>query len=270
MSRVALLKLNWEGVDGSVWHIRTTGPVARGVMLDAPSGLVSNPSRSTSANSTGRGVRVGGYSFPEMEGTLALRVFADTPAGMTLGEVYDGLLASLSTIEEGRLVVVDGRGLEWSSDQVLMTKEPAPPATSPHAFGLRDVQVDVPLTVLDGVMSRHTTWGDTTTAGVVTVANRGNLPAYPVLRWDGETRQVVTPRGVTVDLPKAAGWRRLSTDPGTGYVITDDAGNVDVDAWSSMRGLAVPGEIMPRATADWTLPAGVELLLDEYRTNVWR
>lgn len=267
---MALLQVKWEGVDGSVWNFRTTGPAARGVMLESPSGLVSNPARSTSANSTGRGARVGGYSFPEMEGSLSLRIFADKPIGMTLGEVYDALLRSLSTIETGRLSVVDGRGIEWSSSQVLMTNEPAPPATGPHTFGLRDVELDLPLTVLDGIFSRETVWGDVASAGPVTIANRGNLPAYPTLRWDGNARRVTTPSGVVVDLPAAAGYRRLSTDPGTGYVITTDDGRVDVNTWASMRGLAVPGELTPRATAEWDLPTGVELLLTEYRTNVWR
>lgn len=267
---MSLLQVKWAGMDGSVWDIRTTGPVARGVMLVRPSGLVSNPARSTTPRSTGRGVRVGGVTFPEMTGGLVLRIFRDKVLGMTVGEVYDAFLDSLSTTEPGGLTVVDGKGREWSDPKVLLASEVSPPATSPHAVGLRDVEIEVPLIAESGIFSRDTMYGQIAGAQVVEVPNRGNIDAFPTVLWDGQARTITTPYGQVLNLPAAPGPRRLSTDPGTGYVITDDAGVVDSDAWATMRGIAVPGTIPPRGTATWTLPTGVRLLMTEYKTNVWR
>lgn len=268
---MSLIQVKITGVDGVEWHIATTGPVARGVMLEAVSGLTSKVTRSALARSTGRGADVGGYVLPEMEGALKLRIFADKQQAQTLGEVYDGILSAVSTTEECALDVVDGRGVQWGSNRVLLTTEVDPPTPSPHTIGLRDITIELPLTILDGALARETTWGDPSTTQTVKVPNRGSLNTHPTIRWDGKPGRTVTlPTRQNVTLPTAPGWRHLSTDPGTGYVVTDDTGKVDVTTWAAMRGLAVPGLIRPRAATTWTLPIGADLILTEYTTNVWR
>ena len=62
----------------------------------------------------------------------------------------------------------------------------------------------------------------------------------------------------------------LSTDPGTGFVITDMDGKRDNSRWASMRGMPVRGTTMPGESTTWLMTSGVTLLSRELAENPWR
>ena len=102
------------------------------------------------------------------------------------------------------------------------------------------------------------------------ITNGGDIPTFPVVEWQGTGKTVTLPSGQKVTLPTVAGVRRLSTDPGTGFIVTTPAGEVDTVTWAQFRGLAMPGEIPPGGAGRWNIPAGVTVETTDYVRSPWR
>lgn len=260
---MSLIRISWRGVDGSLWEFGTSEDSA-GVILGQVSGLTGKVGRATVGKSTGVGVRVNARTLPEITGGLDLLFTRDRGRGMELVEVHRAFFDAWSEWVTGGLEVTDSRGATWSLPCVLGDLGPANP--SPATPGLRRLERSWPLWSPDGAWSGR----PIVVTGSGVIGNRGSIPLHPRVRWVGVGRSVTLPGGVVVALPPVATPHYISTDPGEGYVVTDELGNVDPDVWALLRGRPVYGRIEPGESSTWSMTAGVEVHAVERITNPWR
>lgn len=264
---MAPIRVEWEGPAGPKWVME--GPVndIGGIVFISSTGLVASVDRASVPTSHRRGVQLGPVVVGEMTGTMGL--VARGGDGRTAGDVYEAFLRTLSTLEEGRLTVVDGRSARWHLEALVF--DPADvPELSPRAPGRNIITFSVEVRAAGGV------WlGDTEelhpAGGVVTVRNRGSLTVYPTIVWSGQGCRVVTPLGVVVSLPTVPSPRHLVTDPGRGFVVMTPDGEVDTVTRRAMRGLPVWGELLPGRESAWKVLSGqVHFEVTPMIENPWR
>lgn len=257
----------WEGVNGMPFALEGELDKLRGPILSKPTGLTGSINRTLVQNPNGVGSIISGYSIPIMEGSLAARVYADPETGLTVGETYESFVTSFSPIKPGRLTVTDSRGYPWHCDLLLSETIPTP-EQSPLTVPLPWMDVTISVVCMQGL------WvGETKTYGPgasVQVENPGDFPCYPKIVWKGRDKTVTPPGATPISLPTTNATRVLDSDPGTGYVITDRAGSVDVGVWRTMRGLAVYGRVDAGDKAVWGASEGVTLEVTPLCMNPWR
>lgn len=263
---MSMIRVIWEGVDNSTWHIVEDHDKVEGVELAGVSGLVAQIEKTEVASSTGVGVEETGELVPKMTGTLSLKIFPDETAGMVLGEVHRQIKRSFSTRRFGTLRVSDSEMTEWSA-RARVQSGWDPPSLSPWSLLLDSVDLAVPLEVLDGAWVGEQEEHSGTN---LIITNHGDLDLYPLVAWAGSGRTVTIPSGQTIALPTVDTTRHLSTDPGTGYVITDPVtGLRDTTAWASMRGQPVMGRTRTGESTTWSTSTGVTLLTRDRIENPW-
>ena len=248
----------WEGHDNSRWRLLgdRRGPVS----LRRPGGLVGHPERAYHRASTGVGVTVGATTSAEMTGELEL--VASASQSDSAGDVHEAFLRSWSTSRPGHLVVVDGARKLWRTPLLLDPAEPLD--RSPQAGGA--FAFTVPVVSLAGVWFGEV---QEVSGSPVEVFNGGDLPMFPTIVWSGSGQWVTLPTGVTVQLPTVVGEYRLSTDPGTGFVVHGPNG-VATGVRAAMRGLPVMGRTESMEATVWSMSAGVRLDHVERIYSPWR
>ena len=246
------IRVEWQGPTGPRWVM--DGPVddIGGAVLIQPAGLVADVERATAVTSHGVGVTLGPVVVGEMTGSLTLALRGDDR--VSVGEVHSQVERCFSTVLPGELLVVDSDRNRWRVE-ALLARRPDPPERSPWAPGRGVLVWEPELRAPGGVWA-----GDPQIVepegGVATVFNPGSLTVFPLVVWSGSGCVIETPAGVLVTLPTATGVRKLSTDPGRGFVVTDEEGHVDTGTWAEMRGLPVHGELAPHSEARWRVVSG--------------
>lgn len=256
-----LLRVIWVGVDGRSWHL--AGPSSRRspVILDYPEGLIAQPSTATTPSSTGVGVRPEKRSFGELSGSLNVTAFATEI--QLLGENYREWAKSFDTELSGTLKVGFPGDL-WQISAV--GKVDGVPKPSPWTPGLKRLPLKMQLNSFDGVWAGRTR---KYAGAVATVVNSGTLPMFPLVFWVGSDQSVTLPHGVTIDLPPVAQEHCLSTDPGTGFVVTA-GGEEATDVWRLFRGRACNGLVQSRQTREFISTAGVRIEWTPRIEDPWR
>ena len=263
MSNVPVM---WYGYDGSQWDLSGSGRDHGGVILTQVADMVAQVDREVTLKSTGRGSFVNGMTYPGIEGVLSFNAADDLDLGLKKGEVYRNFKDSWATKKPGRLVVVTSTSRAFSIDAYLAAVIPAT-EFSPWSTGFNSLDFDIQVYSTDGLwVGDERVWG----GGSATVPNWGDVDIYPVVRWTGNN-QSVTFGDLVVDLPStpAGEYRRLSTDPSEGFVITDDSGNIDVSRWSARRGKTALMLIKSGHVEEFEFSSGVELLTRELLENPW-
>lgn len=262
-----MIRVRWVGIDGTTWNLEGLVESLGPVIMESSSGLVSDISRSSRSRATGRGVTISGHSYPAMEGTLT--VVIRPWDNRNLGTWYDIFTRSWSTLQDGQLWVMDSRN-HWWSTPARLTRELSEPVPSPWKPGLPFLELALPVFARDGIYSGERRRFTPDDGGVVQVHNPGTVEAYPLIKWSGSDQSIITPNGLTVQLPTVSEQRLLSTDPGTNFVVTDENGNRDNATWRQFRGLTVWGELAPGARDVWQATDGVALELVPMSENPWR
>lgn len=252
------IQVTWHGADDSTWVLLGETPARTGVILKSPKGLVAKPNETTRENSTGIGEQVIKRTYPPLEGELELAIYGDK------GGVWAEYIRSVSLHHEGTLIVSDSRADVWLL-QARLAEEINPPEFSPTG-SVSVAQVSIRLKS-DAGLWRSPVRRYTEDA---LITNGGDVATFPVVEWSGSGKTVTLPSGQTVNLPTVDSIRRLSTDPGTGFVVTTSSGDVDTKTWAQFRGLAVPGEIPPGGGGSWKIPAGVIVETTDYVRSPWR
>jgi hypothetical protein len=252
------IQVTWHGVDDSTWVLLGEKPARTGVILKKPNGLVAKTNETTRENSTGIGEQVIKRTYPPLEGELELAIHGAD------GGVWAEFIRSLSVHGEGTLIVSDSRADVWMLSARL-AEDIEPPEFSPTG-SVKVTQASIKLKSDAGLwrspIRRY--------AADALITNGGDIPTFPVVEWQGSGKSVTLPSGQKVALPTVTGVRRLSTDPGTGFVVTTPTGEVDSVTWSKFRGLATPGEIAPGGAGRWKIPAGVTVETTDYVRSPWR
>lgn len=266
---MAVYELSWESAAGEFLSIGLDNTSSSGVWLESVEGFSSEVETDSVIRPTSVGEIDTGSSIPAVEGTLSLILAPDTSTSTMLGlpEVWTMLKRSFSQVMNGtlRLTQRDGQVLSCS---MRLARPIATPEVNPHAkvWGLR---AEVELTGRGGVWFGMPDVGGPVDDGRQFI-NTGDLMEYLDVEWSGSGCSLQVDGGRVVDLPTVDGPRRLSTDPGDGFKITDEHGRVDVAAWSSMRGRTVPGEILPGRQVVVTTTGNVTVTVTPRFLDPWR
>lgn len=267
---MAVYGMSWESHTGEFLTIALEARSPHGVWLKETSGLSSQVDTDSAIAPTSVGEVVSGSSIPAMTGTLALAVSpAQAGSILTLPQVWTMLKRCFSQVQYGTLRLSQMDGQVLSAKCRLNAPVPAP-ERNPHVDAFDLLETEVELVCEQGVWFGMPDVGGPVDDGRQFI-NTGDLMEYLEVKWSGSGCSLQVDGGRVVDLPTVDGPRRLSTDPGTGFKITNPAtGRVDVAAWASMRGRTVPGEIMPGGQVVVSTTGNVTVTVTPRFLDPWR
>lgn len=263
-------ELSWESHTGEFLDLAVAEKSRQGFWVSTVEGFASEVDVDTAVNPTSVGETASGSSIPSMTGTLGVVVSPESVGSMLgLPELWTMLKRSFSQVMQGTMRLSQPDGQVLSASMRLAAPIPAP-EYNPHAFSVDNLQVDVDLVSESGVWFGMPDEGGPTADGRLLI-NTGDITEYLDVEWSGSGCSVQVDGGRVVDLPSVSDPRRLSTDPGSGFKITDPAtGRVDVSAWSSMRGRSVPGEILPGRQVVVSTTGNVTVTVTPRFLDPWR
>lgn len=246
---------------GIQWALTRGAPGRTGVYLMGPVGLAS-PIEVTARQTTQQiGITPVGWTAAQMSTTWDLGFRGDDT---TLLEVWSMFLRGLNPLVPSTLrVTMKSRGT-LECPLVREAQDPEPDK-SPATIGLKSLQVQVP------VISYQGCWNGETLSyrGPSVLANSGDLPAWPTVRWTGAGAAVTAPGIGRVPLPDAGSRAAvLETNPEVASRVTVDG--VDApDLWRGMRGRLFPLPVGGFSTAQWTFDGCVGSLTSRH-SDMWR
>lgn len=261
--------MTWESPYGETVQIALGNDPLQGFWVTEVSGFVADADTSADIRSTGVGVRRREQSIPEMLGSLTLVLAPDaTSRVITLSQMYSQFVGLFSQFKYGNLSFPQPDG-QVLTGRFRLASAISPPEWNPHTMSSNVLEMTLDLVSDDGVWSGMPDRGVATTDGARRLLNVGDMASFVDVSFTHGT--VAIDGAEPVSLPTVPDRRTLSTDPGTGYRITDpETGEVDVDAWSSMRGRPVPGRVEPRQRVLVETTGDVEVSLTPYFTTPWR
>lgn len=243
---MAVYEMSWESPSGEILDIGLDATSLSGVWMETVDGFSAEVDVDSVTHPTSVGEIDAGSSIPAISGTLSLVIAPDTASGSMLGlpEVWSMVKRCFSQIMNGtlRLTQRDGQVLSCS---MRLARPIQTPEQNPHSVGTWGLRVEVELTGRGGVWFGLPDEGGPTSDGGLLFINTGDITEHLRVSWSGSGCSLSVDGGAPVALPSVSGEHRLSTDPGTGYKITDADGRVDSAAWAAMRGRPIPGVIIP-------------------------
>lgn len=270
---------SWTSPGGITIDLTMGAKSESGIWIESLDGFTSAPDVATVRRTTGRGEIPTALSIPKMTGTLNLRIdpgLAEIP-DMDVSDMWTYLESLFSVVAPGTLTVRDASGRPLSAPFYLTDPIPFPAGKSPHTPGIREITMTVSLWSDSGGW-----WGETVTPSPINsttgiLYNPGHLEEYIALELSpgGTTAQRLyryTVDGVNRDvtLPSVTAKRFLSTNPGTGFSITDGDGNRDRAAQVALRGRYISGVIPPGGYVHVTTGANVKATFTPYYLSPWR
>lgn len=239
-----------------------TGEWAAGIKSGGVDGLVGSTADVTAAPLSGVGQVVLSQRVQPIQGavTFHCRASGDRDAG----QVAADLRAAFSPIigRENTLVVASPLG--EAQTQVRLSG-PIPDPVEDPSWDEMVLNLTVPLVADEGLW-----WlAEQSRTGNVTVTNRGDVPAWLKIRWNGAGGSVTLPSGARFALPSTTAPRTLFLTRKHSLVVRDDRGNVDEALWKKLRS-ALPEMVMPDKTGRFVLPEGATGLWHEGVLNPWR
>lgn len=262
-------EMRWKSAADETFDIALAESSKSGYWAKKVDGFSSEVDTSTLLRSTGIGEDSTGLSIPAMTGEIDVVISPRSVGSMlTLPEAWTQFSRAFSQLYSGTLTISQADGQILSARHRLEKPIPAP-EYNPHSKRIRFAETTISLVSEDGVWSGMTDGGVITPSGEVRLLNSGDLPAYVDITFThGAVR---FGDGPMVTLPTVSEPRVLSTDPGTGYRITDpETGEVDVNAWASMRGRPVAARILPRRMVHVETTGDVTVSLTPTFTTPWR
>lgn len=247
---------------GIQWALTATAPGMKGVELMGPVGLASPIERTARATTSQIGVTQTGWKADQMEATWDLRFSPEN--GKSLMEIWSLWLRGVTPLVPSTLRVTHPNRGTLTCPIVRVSEDPAP-SRSPDSDRTPSLQVDIP------VISDQGCWHGETKShrGVSTLANAGDLPAWPVVEWSGSGAYVVAPGIGKVPLPATGGRKAtLETDPARASRVQVDG--VDApDLWRGMRGRLFPVPVDAHSTAKWEFSGSIGRLTSLH-SHMWR
>lgn len=239
-----------------------TGDWAAGIKSGGVDGLVGTTADVTASTLSGVGQVVLSQRVEPIQGavTFHCRASSDRDAG----QVAADLRAAFSPIigRENTLVVASPLG--EAQARVRLSGPIADPVEDP-SWDEMVLNLTVPLVADEGLW-----WmPEQSDTGNVTVTNRGDVPAWLKIRWNGDGGAVVLPSGARFALPAVAAPRTLFLSRQHSLVVRDDKGVVDKALWKRLRS-ALPEQVMPCATGRFILPTGATAVWREGVLDPWR
>lgn len=261
--------MTWESPSGEVVELSIGNAPLQGIWVREVDGFVADVETSAELRSTGVGVQPDSRSVPEMSGTLDLVLAPETSATMlTASQMYSQVIGLFSQFRHGTMTLSQPDG-QILTGRMRLASAIRVPKQNPHTSPSSIIEVSLDLVCDDGVWAGMRDVGVETASGARRIMNVGDLTGYPDVTFTHGT--VAIDGADPVTLPTVATTRSLSTDPGSGYKITDPVtGQVDVDAWSSMRGRPVPGRVEPGQMVMVQTTGDVEVSLTPRFTTPWR
>ncbi|MDN6706372.1 hypothetical protein [Corynebacterium glyciniphilum] len=260
--------MTWQSPSGEILEFAVDRHPSTGLWVTEAEGFVSEVETETEISADGVGEDRTGYSIPAFTGELTVLI-APRDAGrmVTVADAWGEFSRAFNQLRYGRLTIpqYDGQIL---STPMRLAAPIAPPEFHPRSQ--KDyIEAVVELRSDAGVWTGRTEPGVTTEEGALRLLNAGDLPAFVDVEF---THGTVSINGADpVTLPTVDETRRLVTNPGQGYKITDPAtGRADVDAWSSMRGRPVPGRVEPGEMVLVENTGDVSVSLTPLFTTPWR
>ncbi|MGN0095036.1 MAG: hypothetical protein ACI38U_03130 [Corynebacterium sp.] len=259
----------WKSPAGDVFDIALAETSTSGFWAKSLDGFSSEVDVSTELRPTGVGEDSESFSIPSVEGEIDILISPRTVGSMlTVPEAWSQFVRGFSQLRPGTLTVSQPDGQILSAPWRLSKPIPTP-ERNPHSKRIPFLETQISLVSSAGVWSGMRDVGVETATGARRVLNAGDIPAYVDVEFTHGT--VAINGAAPVTLPTVPTRRRLSTDPGSGYKITDPVtGRVDVDAWSSMRGRPIPGRVEPGQMALIETTGDVEVSLTPRFTTPWR
>ena len=184
-----------------------------------------------------------------MEGSLTLHIQAH--GGKSAAEVWADFRKDFSRSKQGTLSITSPAGVV--SCRVRLSTTLSPPKKDPD-FDEVVLNVEVPL-----VADRTGWWFAPVVrpAGVVQVANSGDLMLYPSITWTS-AGAVAMPSGATFQLPTVAASRTVQLVHGGVGKVTDANGVLDKPLRLTLS--KFPSEGVPAGeTRSYTIPTGATL-----------
>lgn len=260
--------MTWQSPKGEILEFAVDRHPSTGLWVTEVDGFVSEVDVETEISADGVGEDVTGYSIPAMTGELTVLI-APKDAGrmVSVANAWGEFSRAFDQLRYGRLTIPQYDGQILSAPMRLAAPI-APPEFNPRSQ-TDCVEATVELRAEAGVWTGRDEKGVTTDQGEQRLLNAGDLPAHIDVTF---THGTVSINGADpVTLPTVDEPRRLTTDPGKGYRITDPVtGRADVDVWSSMRGRPVPGRVEPDEMVLVETTGDVAVSLTPLFTTPWR
>ncbi|MGP9758851.1 hypothetical protein [Corynebacterium sp. AOP12-C2-36] len=247
---------------GIQWALSDTAPGRKGAVLMGPVGLAS-PIQVTARQTTSQvGVSPVSWKTEQMEASWSLRLHREETDDLM--ETFSLLMRGVTPLAESILRVTH-RGRGTLTCPIVRTSVEPDLEQSPDSIRLPWLDVDFDVTSYQGC------WHGETVShhGGSTLANAGDIPAWPVVQWAGANASVTAPGIGEVPLPDTGGRTAvLDTDPAFASRVTVDG--VDApDLWRGMRGRLFPAPVDAHSTARWRFDGCVGRLTSRH-SHMWR
>ena len=239
-----------------------TGDWAAGIKSGGVDGLVGSTADVTAAPLSGVGQAGLSQRMEPMTGSVTFH--CRESGGRDAGQVAADLRAAFSPLSGRECVLSVASPLGDAQARVRLSGPIAAPVEDP-SWDEMVLNLTVPLVADEGLW-----WlGEQSATGNVTVTNRGDVPVWAKITWDGDGGVVVLPSGARFELPAVKTRRTLFLSRQHSLVVRDDKGVVDKALWKRLRS-ALPEQIMPGGTGRFILPDGASMSWREGVLDPWR
>lgn len=239
-----------------------TGDWAAGIKSGGVDGLVGSIADVTAAPLSGVGQVVLSQRVQPIQGAVTFHCRAS--GGRDAGQVAADLRAAFSPIIGRENTLVVGSPLGDAQARVRLSGPIADPVEDP-SWDEMVLNLTVPLVADEGLWWLPEQSG----TGNVTVTNRGDVPTWLKIRWNGAGGAVTLPSGARFTLPSVTTPRTLFLSRQHSLVVRDDKGAVDKALWKRLRS-ALPEQVMPGKTGRFILPAEATATWREGVLDPWR
>lgn len=245
---------------GGTWDF--TQDWAAGIKSGGVDGLIGSTADVTATPLSGVGQVVLSQLIEPMHGAVTFHCRA---AGRRdAGQVAADLRAAFSPLIGRENTLVLSSPLGDAETQVRLQGAISTPVEDPSWDDVV-LNVQVPLVADKGLW-----WlPEQSATGTVTLRNKGDVPVWVRIRWEGAGGPVYLPSGARFTLPAVTAPRTLFLSREYSMEVRDDRGIVDKPLHRKMRA-APPELIMPGKTGRVVLPAGATVLWREGVLNPWR
>ena len=257
MSRFAVAMRDHKG---TLWDF--TKDWAAGIKSGGVDGLVGSTADVTASPLSGVGQVVLSQRLEPMSGAVTFHCRA--VGKRDAGQVAADLRAAFSPLIGRESTLVLSSPLGDAEARVRLSGPIAPPVQDP-SWDEMVLNVQVPLVADEGLWWLVEQSG----TGTVTLRNRGDVPVWVKIRWEGAGGAVTLPSGARFALPAVTQPRTLFLSRQHSLMVRDDRGVVDKALWRKMRA-ALPELVMPGKTGRLVLPLGATALWREGVLDPWR
>lgn len=257
MGRYAVAMRDYKGKQ---WDF--TGNWAAGIKSGGVDGLVGSTADVTAAPLSGLGQVVLSQRVEPIQGAVTFHCRAS--GKRDAGQVAADLRSAFSPIVGRENLLIVASPLGNAESRVRLSGPIAAPVEDP-SWDEMVLNLSVPLVADEGLWWLPEQSG----TGTVTLRNKGDVPVWVRIRWEGAGGAVTLPSGARFALPAVTAPHTLFLSRQHSLVVRDDRGVVDKPLWKQLRS-ALPEMVMPGKTGRYVLPAGASATWREGVLDPWR